>query len=55
MRRENRWSENYNIDWERVPDEIFAEFGWPGTANWRLNIPADNADVIVLSWPCQNA
>jgi hypothetical protein len=49
VRRENKWSENFNIAWERVPDEIFAEFHWAGTANWRLSIPADDADIIVLS------
>lgn len=49
VRRENKWSENFNIAWERVPDEIFAEFHWGGTANWRLSIPADDADIIILS------
>lgn len=49
VRRENEWSENFNIGWERVPDEIFAEFHWAGTANWRLSIPAGDADIVVLS------
>jgi hypothetical protein len=49
VRRENEWSENFNIGWERVPDEVFAEFHWAGTANWRLNIPASDADIIILS------
>lgn len=49
VRRANAWSENFNIGWERVPDEIFAEFHWAGTANWRLAIPAGDADVIILS------
>jgi hypothetical protein len=49
VRRENAWSENFNIVWERTPDEIFADFHWAGTANWRLNIPAGDADVVILS------
>jgi hypothetical protein len=47
--RENKWSENFNIVWQRVPDEIFDEFNWAGTANWRLSIPAGDADIIILS------
>jgi hypothetical protein len=49
VRRDNKWSENFNIDWERAPDEIFTEFHWAGTANWRLNISAGDADIIILS------
>ncbi|MGH6821992.1 MAG: hypothetical protein ACREC4_00630 [Methylocella sp.] len=49
VRRENEWSENFNVVWERVPDEISAEFHWAGTANWRLNIPSGDAEIIILS------
>jgi hypothetical protein len=49
VRRENKWSENFNITWERAPDEIFDEFHWAGTANWRLSIPGGDADIIILS------
>lgn len=49
VRRENKWCESFNIAWEKVPDEVFDEFHWHGTANWRLNIPADDAEIIVLS------
>jgi hypothetical protein len=49
VRRQNEWSENFNIGWERTPDDIFDEFGWAGTANWRLNIPAGDADIVILS------
>jgi hypothetical protein len=49
VRRQNAWSEKFNIVWERVPNVIFDEFHWGGTANWRLHIPVDTADVIVLS------
>jgi hypothetical protein len=49
VRRQNQWSEDFNITWERVPDDVFDEFHWAGTANWRLSIPSDDADVIVLS------
>jgi hypothetical protein len=48
VRRQNGWSDEFNVVWERVPDEIFQEFHWGGTANWRLSIPTDDADVIVL-------
>jgi hypothetical protein len=49
VRRQNTWSEKFNVVWERVPDEIFDEFHWGGTANWRLRIPVEDADIIVLS------
>ncbi len=49
VRRENKWSENFNVAWERVPDDVFASFHWAGTGNWRFCIPADDADVIILS------
>jgi hypothetical protein len=47
--QENRWSEDFNIVWERVPDDVFAEFGIWGTANWRLNVPVGDSDIIILS------
>ena len=49
VRSQNRWSETHNVVWERVPDEVFDEFGIWGTANWRLSLPAGDAEVIVLS------
>jgi hypothetical protein len=49
VRRQNTWSERFNVIWERVPDQIFDEFHWGGTANWRLRLPVEDADVIVLS------
>lgn len=49
VRRQNAWSEDFDIAWERTPDDVFDEFNWAGTANWRLCIPADDADVVVLS------
>jgi len=49
VRRKNKWSDDFNIAWERVPDEIFAEFHWAGTANWRINIPSGDAEIIILS------
>jgi hypothetical protein len=49
VRRENRWSDDYDIAWERVPDHIFQEFGMWGTADWRLNASAGNAEMIILS------
>jgi len=49
VRRQNSWSENFNVTWERVPDDIFQEFHYWGTANWRLNIPVCDVDVVILS------
>jgi hypothetical protein len=49
VRRQNRWSERFNIAWERVPDDLFNEAGIWGTANWRLNIPAGDAEIICLA------
>jgi hypothetical protein len=49
VRFENKWSERYNIAWERVPDKIFDESGLYGTCNWRLTSPAPDADVIILA------
>ena len=43
------WSERFNIAWERVPDPVFNEAGIWGTANWRLNIPAGDAEIIFLA------
>jgi len=48
VRRKNKWSEKFNIIWDRVPDHIFNESGIWGTANWRLNSPPDNSDLICL-------
>lgn len=47
--RQNSWSEDFNIVWERVPDAIADQFGIWGTANWRLKLPSGDADVIILS------
>lgn len=49
VRRRNRWSEDFNIVWERVPDRVFDEFHWGGTANWRFKVAAPDADMIILS------
>jgi hypothetical protein len=49
VRRQNTWSESFNVGWDRVPDDLFDEFGWWGTANRRLNIPAGDAEIIILS------
>lgn len=49
VRRSNRWSENENVLWDRVPDALFESAGIWGTANWRLNLPVDDADIIILS------
>lgn len=49
VRRENAWSEASDIVWERTPDRTFDEFHWGGTANRRLELDPDGADIIVLS------
>jgi hypothetical protein len=49
VRRENVWSEEFDIVWERTPDASFDEFYWAGTANRRVEIAPGDADVIILS------
>jgi hypothetical protein len=48
VRRANTWS-GASVEWEAVPREIFDEFGIHGTADWRLNPPSRDADLIILS------
>ena len=48
VRATNAWSEDFNIVWERAPDAVFDEFHYWGTANWRLNLPPGDADVVIL-------
>jgi len=45
----NAWSEASNVVWMKVPKATFDAYGIWGTANWRLQIPAGDADVIILS------
>ena len=45
----NTWAHGYNVVWERVPDGLFDVANIWGTANWRLSIGAEDADVIILS------
>lgn len=49
VRRSNGWSENANIVWESVPNGLADVAGMWGTANWRLSLPPDGADVVILS------
>lgn len=49
VRRANEWSLQSNIVWERVPNALFDEAGIWGTANWRLNLPPGDADLIFLA------
>lgn len=49
VRSRNKWSEDFNVAWERVPDAIWDEFGIWGTADRRLNVPAGDAEIIILS------
>lgn len=49
VRRANRWSDDHNVIWDRVPDALFDVASIWGTANWRLNLSADDADIIILS------
>ncbi|MBT2188112.1 hypothetical protein [Sphingobium nicotianae] len=48
-RRANPWSECDHVIWDRVPDAMFEEADIWGTANWRLSIPAGDADIVILS------
>lgn len=49
VRRDNRWSANYHVQWHRVPDEIFAAYSYYGTADFRYLLPESAADVVVLA------
>ena len=49
VQRANSWSDDHNVTWDRVPNALFDMAGIWGTANWRLNLPADDADIIILS------
>ena len=49
VRAQNDWSSSYNIVWHAVPADIFDRYGIWGTANWRLILPPEDAEVIVLS------
>lgn len=45
----NSWSDGQNVVWNAVPRGLFDVAGIWGTANWRLSIPAGDADVVILS------
>ena len=45
----NPWARDVDIIWDRVPDALFDVAGIWGTANWRLSLPPEDSDVIILS------
>ena len=48
VRAANAWSAG-RVHWEAVPRAVFAEFGYHGTADWRLTRDAGAADLVILS------
>jgi hypothetical protein len=48
VRAANAWSAG-RVEWEAVPHAVFAEFGYHGTADWRLARDAGAADLVILS------
>ena len=49
VQADNAWSKDENVEWHAVPNDIFTHYGIWGTANWRLMLPAGDADTIILS------
>ena len=49
VRAANLWSRNLNVEWYAVPDDIFAEYSFYGTANWRFEGPEPTSDLIILA------
>src|SRR4051812_20841172 len=49
VQRANRWSSKYDVEWHRVPDEIFAAHSFYGTADFRYLLPDRASDLVVLS------
>ena len=45
----NSWADGENIAWNAVPRGLFDVADIWATANWRLSIPAGDADVVILS------
>lgn len=45
----NPWAHQANVVWERVPPGLFEVADIWGTANWRLSLDAEDADVVILS------
>jgi hypothetical protein len=48
VRRQNPWSDNFNVEWAGVPHDIFSRFGIFGTGTWRLNVNNEDADFSLL-------
>ncbi len=46
---ENRWSENFPIQWHRVPDELCEKHGYFGTSDFRYFLPESKADLVILA------
>jgi hypothetical protein len=49
VQRDNSWSNQYNVEWHRAPDEIFATHSYHGTGDFRYLLPDRGSDLVVLS------
>lgn len=43
VRNENPWSENFPVQWHRVPDELGEKHGYFGTSDFRYLLPKSKA------------
>ena len=48
VQAENRWSSQYNVEWHRVPSDVFAEHHYFATADLRYLLPAPSGGLVVL-------
>jgi hypothetical protein len=48
VQAENRWSSQYNVEWHRVPPDVFAEHHYFATADLRYLLPAPSGGLVVL-------
>ncbi|WP_147283700.1 hypothetical protein [Bosea caraganae] len=46
--KQNSWSNDYNVEWKAVPEQIFNKYDMYGTANWRYNDKTE-AKVVIQS------
>jgi hypothetical protein len=48
VQAENRWSSQYNVEWHRVPPDVFAKHHYFATADLRYLLPAPSGGLVVL-------
>ena len=49
VQHDNPWSNEYDVEWHRVPDGIFAAHSFYGTADFRYLLSETMSDLVVLS------